>query len=167
MASLARPIRRAMLCLVTIVMVTTSIFQSSPGNWDSNVYNISRLPAMMLAKSIILKETGSVRQATSPLGHDLLDYYDIALGNLRGLSAISVLEWFVVLGILFGLVCLLVQARLDGGDDVLDMPLLLVMSLFIALDLQLFQGHSTNNDLVILLLLLATLQLVLRRITAA
>jgi hypothetical protein len=71
------------------------------------------------------------------------------------------------LGIVFGLVCLLVQARLDGGDDVLDMPLLLVMSLFIALDLQLFQGLSTNNDLVILLLPLATLQLVLRRITAA
>jgi hypothetical protein len=71
------------------------------------------------------------------------------------------------LGIVFGLVCLLVQARLDGGDDVLDMSLLLVMSLFIALDLQLFQGLSTNNDLVILLLPLATLQLVLRRITAA
>jgi len=71
------------------------------------------------------------------------------------------------LGIVFGLVCLLVQARLDGGDDVLDMSLLLVMSLFIALDLQLFQGLSTKNDLVILLLPLATLQLVLRRITAA
>ena len=54
-----------------------------------------------------------------------------------------------------------------GGDDVLDMSLLLVMSLFIALDLQLFQGLSTKNDLVILLLPLATLQLVLRRITAA
>jgi hypothetical protein len=70
---------------------------------------------MKLAKSLILKETGSVRQAISPLGHDLLYYYDIALGNLRGLSAISVLEWLVVLDILFGLVRLLVQARLDGG----------------------------------------------------
>lgn len=167
LASPAQPIRRAMLCLVTIVMVTTSMFQSSPGNWDSNVYNLPRLPAMMLAKSLILKETGSVRQAISPLGHDLLYYYDIALGNLRGLSAISVLEWLVVLGILFGLVRLLVQARLDGGDDVLDMSLLFVMSLFIASDLQLFQGLSTNNDLVILLLFLATLQLFLRRITAA
>lgn len=165
LASLARPIRRAMLCLVTIVMVTTSMYQSSPGNWDSNVYNISRLPAMMLAKSIILTETGSVRQAIFPLGHDLLYYYDIALGNLRGLSAINLLEWLVILGILFGLVRLLVQARLDGGDDVLEVSLLFVMSLFIASDLQLFQGLSTKNDLVILLLFLATLQLVLRSIT--
>jgi hypothetical protein len=165
LSSLARLIRRAMVCLVTIAMVATSMYQSNPGNWDSNIYNISRLPAMMLAKSIILTETGSVRQAIFPLGHDLLYYYDIALGNLRGLSAINLLEWLVILGILFGLVRLLVQARLDGGDDVLEVSLLFVMSLFIASDLQLFQGLSTKNDLVILLLFLATLQLVLRRIT--
>lgn len=165
LASLARLIRRAMLCLVAIVMVIASMYQASPGNWDSNVYNLSRLPAMMLAKSIVLTETGSVRQAIFPLGHDLLYYYDIAIGNLRALSAVSLLEWLVILGILFGLVRLLVQARFDWGGDLLEVSLLFVMCLFIASDLQLFQGLSTKNDLVVLLLFLATLQLVLRRIT--
>jgi len=165
LASLARLIRRAMLCIVTIVMVTTSMYQASPANWDSNAYNLARLPAMMLVKSIVLTETGSVRQAIFPLGHDLLYYYDMAFGNLRALSAVNLLEWLVILGILFGLVRLLVQARLDGGGDMLEVSLLFVMCLFIASDLQLFQGLSTKNDLVILLLFLATLQLVLRRIT--
>lgn len=163
-SSRVRLFRQGLFILVMGVMIATAFFQANPTNWDSNVYNLGRIPAMILAKTITLPETGSIRQAIFPLGHDLLNFYDISLGNLRGLSLINVLEWLVIIGSLFGLSKLLVQNRSVKSDDLLQIAFLLVLSLFISSDLQVFQGLSTKNDLVVLMLFLATLHIVVRKI---
>jgi hypothetical protein len=159
--------RKLLTVLVIVSLVITALFQAFPANWDSNVYNLARLPAMIHSGSPFLPETGSIRQAAMPLGHDLLYFPDIAIANLRGMGLIGCLEYVALLGGLLQLadICL-TELPLRHGNQAMarQMSFLLTTCLLFSSDQQRLQALSTKNDLIIVVLFVFALVISLRHI---
>jgi hypothetical protein len=136
------------ICLVLLC----SILISSPSSWDSYTYNLARIAHMLIRRSPFIAQSPSLPQAIFPLGHDLLYYPDILLGNLRGLGIVNTLEFIVLIGALINLCDLVSSQRNDPQPKVacmLETAKLITICLIISSDQQIFQAISTKNDLVI------------------
>lgn len=136
------------ICLVLLC----SILISSPSSWDSYTYNLARIAHMLIRRSPFLTNSPSLPQAIFPLGHDLLYYPDILIGNLRGLGIVNTLEFIVLIGALIN-ICDLVSTQ--GSLPhlkvacMLETAKLITISLIISSDQQILQAISSKNDLVI------------------
>jgi len=78
-------------CIYFFSLVLLNIV-SSVTNGDSQAYNLPRLYALLLTKSLVLKSTGIPTQAFHSFGHDMLYLPDLMIGNLRGLGLVNVFE---------------------------------------------------------------------------
>lgn len=149
-ASVMRTTRIAMVTFTALLMLTLQFVTPTLMNWDSNWYNVSRVPAMVLTRTTFPENAPVPFQALYPLAHDLLYLYDISMLNLRGMGLITVLEFFVILGCLYKISQLLLTGKgIDNASSRHQFALLLITALFLGSDLQVFQSVETKNDLVI------------------
>lgn len=134
------------------LVLLCSILISSPTSWDSYTYNLARIAHMLIRRSPFISHSPSLPQAIFPLGHDLLYYPDILLGNLRGLGIVNSLEFIVLIGALINICDLVSSQRNDPQPKVacmLETAKLITICLIISSDQQIFQAISSKNDLVI------------------
>ena len=133
-------------------MLATQLLTPSVMNWDSNWYNLSRVPAMIIEHSEFPENSGVLWQALHPIAHDLLFLFDITLLSLRGMGLINSLELLVTLGCLYqlGLLMLAGCSSNQLGMKV-QTSLLLITILFLSSDLQVLQSTEPKNDLTILM----------------
>jgi len=129
---------------------------SSPLNWDVNAYNLSRISTMLSETSSFLPiETASPRQAVYSLGHDILFYPDIAWGLLRGLPLICVVQFAVLLGVVFSFTDFLlcsVYKLCDSRDKQSSLVLFIAWALLLNSNQQVMQAVVSKNDLFVTLL---------------
>ena len=134
------------------LLLLFSILIASPVSWDSYTYNLARIAHMLIRRSPFIAGSPSLPQAIFPLGHDLLYYPDILLGNLRGLGIVNTLEFTVLLGSAIN-ICDLLSKQWDQLQCkvacMLEMAKLITICLLISSDQQIFQAISSKNDLVI------------------
>jgi hypothetical protein len=145
-------LRKIITTLAIFSLIISSFLTPSPRNFDSNVYNIARIPAMIINSSPLVRDTGSVRQAVYSMAHDLLFYPDIIHNNLRGLPLVSVLEFILLLGALLQLAKLCVsELNIPESYRKLasEISMLVTACMLIASDQQVMQALSTKNDMVI------------------
>jgi hypothetical protein len=106
---------------------------------------------MLIRRSPFITHSPSLPQAIFPLGHDLLFYPDILLGNLRGLGIVNSLEFIVLIGALIN-ICDLVSSQANHAQQkvacMLETAKLITICLIISSDQQIFQAISSKNDLV-------------------
>ena len=133
------------ICLVLLC----SILISSPSSWDSYTYNLARIPHMLIRRSPFIVNSPNLPQAIFPLGHDLLYYPDILLGNLRGLGIVNTLEFIVLIGALINICDLISTQKNQNVACMLATAKLITICLIISSDQQIFQAISSKNDLVI------------------
>ncbi len=136
-----------------------SFLISAPHNWDSNVYNLGRLPILLSNSSVTLSpyQVSDTRQAIYPLLHDSLFIPDIAFGNTRGLTGICTLEFFVTSLVLIKLNKLLIQTlsktnrslSIDAIKKIREVSELLLMVGIFSSSMQILQSINTKNDLLI------------------
>jgi hypothetical protein len=142
------------------IMLITQLLTPTVFNWDSNWYNLSRIPAMIIEHSVFPENTGSLWHLLHSLSHDLLFLLDIAVGSLRGMGLIATLEYFVILGCLYQLVLSMLSDS-DSGKAGIEhqCSLLLVTVLFASSDLQVLQSADPKNDLIIVVTFMISLSL--------
>lgn len=131
------------------LMAFTQIQMPTVFNWDSNWYNLSRIPAMIVEHSVFPVNTPVLWQLLHSIGHDLLYLPDIALGSLRGMGLICSLEFLVILGSLYQITFALLSIDKQSNARV-QFALLLVTILYLSSDLQILQSADPKNDLIIL-----------------
>ncbi len=137
---------------MTFLFVFT-MFTSAPLNWDSNAYNVARISTFLSdASSILEPSTASARQAIYAVGHDILLYPDLSFGILRGLPLVSLLEFVVILGTLFGIVNTFSKTALADTPIALKAAGLITTVLLFNSHQQVMQALITKNDLAITLL---------------
>ena len=141
---------RIVVTLSAIFLVLLcSILISSPSSWDSYTYNLARIAHMLIRRSPFIVNSPSLPQAIFPLGHDLLYYPDILLGNLRGLGIVNTMELIVLIGALINICDLVSTQRNQNVACMLETAKLITICLIISSDQQIFKAISSKNDLVI------------------
>ena len=144
---------RLFLTLLGLGLLCGSSFLiASPQSWDSYTYNLSRILLMIFKGTPFLFDVPSIPQATFPLGHDLLFYPDLLLGNLRGLGLVNTLEFIVILGCLLSLTDLILKNKAH-----VESARFLSVCLLFSSDQQVLQAISTKNDIPITALFLSSL----------
>lgn len=157
--------RLAILCAAAVLMLATQLLTPTVFNWDSNWYNLARIPAMIIEHSVFPENTGSLVHLLHPIGHDLLYLPDIAVLSLRGMGLIACLEFLVILGCLYQ-ISLVILSRLNpqGSGLKTQCALLLVTVLLFSSDLQVLQSADPKNDLVIVMAFVISLSLSIERL---
>ena len=152
-----------LLTLVIFGLLTAfAMMTSSPINWDTNAYNLARIPSMLAVGSTILSpETASARQAIYSLGHDLLFYPDLAFGILRGLPLVPVLEFMVLWAMLLGVTKVLFS-NIDISERTniqlrSHLGLALTSVFLLNSHQQVMQAVISKNDLIVTLLFVLSL----------
>ena len=155
-----RNLRFFLVGISILLMLITQALTPTVLNWDSNWYNLSRLPAMVITRSVFPETSPVPWHVIHPITHDLLYLLDITLLNLRGMGLISMLEYIVTLGCLYQIVFFILPRPLSGNGGVKEqLALLLVTILFISSDLQVLQTTVPKNDLAILMAFVISLTL--------
>ena len=144
---------RALIVVCSIAaMLLVGLLTPTVFNWDSNWYNLSRIPAMMIERSMFPENTPVLWHLLHPISHDLLYLPDIAANSLRGMGLICTLEFLVILGCLYQLgLSLLAHFEVQGKGMKTQSVLLLITVLFLSSDLQVLQSADPKNDLVIVM----------------
>jgi len=104
---------------------------------------------MLIRRSPFIVNSPNLPQAIFPLGHDLLYYPDILLGNLRGLGIVNTLEFIVLIGALINICDLISRQKNQNVACMLATAKLVTICLIISSDQQILQAISSKNDLVI------------------
>jgi hypothetical protein len=152
--------RLVLILLAVLMMSVTQLLTPTVYNWDSNWYNLSRIPLMIIEKSVFPDQSPSLFQAIHPISHDLLYLPDIAFVNLRGMGLIATIEFFIALGILYSITSyLLAGSGLKSRQGIFQLALLIVTILFLSSDLQVLQSADPKNDLTILMAFLISLSM--------
>lgn len=163
--AIAKYLRNMRIILVIgamLIMLTTQLVSPTVFNWDSNWYNLSRIPAMIITHSVFPESSPVYWHTIHPITHDLLYLPDITFASLRGMGLISTAEFFVTLGCLYGIASsFLQQSHIEKADIRTQSALLLVTILFLSSDLQVLQSADPKNDLVILMTFVISLSLCL------
>ena len=147
-----------LIAIVTTFLIIFSLTTSAPLNWDSNAYNLARVPTMLSEGStVLLPSTASARQAIFPLAHDLVFYPDLAVGNLRGLPLINTFEFIVMWCTILTMTEIIMQkiAQSNPGFQwgyLYSLASLISSTLLLNGNLQVMQAVHTKNDLIITLL---------------
>lgn len=159
-AKYLRNIRIILVVSAMLIMLATQLITPTVFNWDSNWYNLSRIPAMIITHSVFPESSPVIWQTIHPLTHDLLYLPDITFVSLRGMGLVSTAEFFVTLGCLYYIASLfLMQSHMEKADIRTQSALLLVTILFLSSDLQVLQSADPKNDLVILMTFVISLSL--------
>lgn len=128
-----RNIRLFIVIFSILLALITQILTPSVMNWDSNWYNLSRLPAMIITHSVFPETSPVLWHTIHPITHDLLYLIDIALLSQRGMGIVSLLEFIVILGCLYQIVFFLLPRPVSGKGTVKEqLAILLVTILFFA-----------------------------------
>lgn len=150
---------RFTLLLICGSVLISSALNAAPGNYDSNTYNLARIPAMIADGSPFLLQISSGRQAVLPLAHDILYLPDIIFGNLRGYGLISSFEFICLAGVTIQSILVMAKALTLAkgrvGKDMVHVSLITGLLLLATSDIQTMQSISTKNDLVITLLFMS------------
>ena len=145
------------LCVMAIFIIY-GLLSTSPINWDSNTYNLSRIILFISQSSLLPSDSGSVRQLIMEIGHDILYWPDLVFFNTRGLGLLCSLEFIIliitcqaILGIIFKnegriLVNLRNQINLPRAFIIAT---ILNITLLGASPQQVMQALVTKNDLII------------------
>ena len=93
---------RALAAVSFGIICVFSIAISAPLSWDSNAFNLARVPIFMFENNLALSEqvVSDARQAIYPFLHDALYAPDLIAGNTRGLTLIGTVELAVIFGLL-------------------------------------------------------------------
>ena len=152
---------RALIVVSSVALIfLTRLLTPTVFNWDSNWYNLSRIPAMMIEHSMFPENTPVLWHLLHPISHDLLYLPDIAANNLRGMGLICTLEYLVILGCLYQIsLSLLADFETQGKGIKTQLVLLLVTMLFLSSDLQVLQSADPKNDLAILMTFIISLSI--------
>lgn len=162
--TLLRRFRIAIVVLAMISMLVTQVLTPTVHNWDSNWYNLSRIPAMIASRSVFPESTPVLWQILHPLTHDFLYAFDILSLNLRGMGLIASLEFFMILGCLYQITLFLFAGFPKARQGVrVQIALLLVTVLLFSSDLQVLQSADPKNDLVVVMCFIIALMLTLNR----
>ena len=152
--------RVALILAAVLMMSATQFLTPTVYNWDSNWYNLSRIPLMIIERSVFPDQSPSLFQAIHPISHDLLYLPDIAFVNLRGMGLIASMEFFIALGSLYSITSyLLTGSGLKSRQGIFQLALLIVTILFLSSDLQVLQSADPKNDLTILMAFLISLSM--------
>ncbi len=152
--------RLAILGTAVILMLATQLLTATVFNWDSNWYNLARIPAMIIEHSVFPENTGSLVHLLHPISHDLLYLLDIVVLSLRGMGLIACLEFLVILGCLYQIALnMLASLKSQQRGIKAQCALLLVTVLLLSSDLQVLQSAAPKNDLVIVMTFLISLSL--------
>lgn len=161
-AKYLRNMRIILVISAMLIMLTTQLMTPTVFNWDSNWYNLSRIPAMIITHSVFPESSPVYWHTIHLLAHDLLYLPDITFVSLRGMGLVSTAEFFVTLGCLYRIASFfLQQSHMEKADIRTQSALLLVTILFLSSDLQVLQSADPKNDLVILMTFVISLSLCL------
>tara|TARA_B100002051_G_scaffold248796_1_gene258967 strand:- start:485 stop:2464 length:1980 start_codon:yes stop_codon:yes gene_type:complete len=148
-------------------LIVFSVSTAAPADFDTNVYNIARIPAMISKGSTALGlDTASARQALFPLAHDLLYYPDIVYGNTRGLPLIGNIELLILSGVMLTQSKFILQgiARTNKNSAASNSKLIgcIQLILLAGCTVQVFQSLISKNDLIITILFCISISLALQ-----
>lgn len=143
-------LRVLLLTAAIILIVTTQLLLPTVHSWDSHWYNLSRIPAMLIAGSTFPEESPVLLHSYYPLAHDLLYLIDILMTNLRGMGFIVSMELFITLGCLCNITITMLGKTGMGGSGIrTQIALLLTSILLLSSELQVLQSSEPKNDMVV------------------
>jgi hypothetical protein len=156
---------RAGLIIIAILLIcVTQLLTPTVYNWDSNWFNLSRIPVMIIERSVFPDQSPSLYQVLHPISHDLLYLPDIVFVSLRGMGLIASVEFFIALGALYSITnCLLTSSGLKSRQGIVQLALLIVTILFLSSDLQVLQSADPKNDLAVLMAFLISLSMCINK----
>lgn len=123
--------------LPVLILLFLQAFLLPPGNSDSMVYNLARVPMFQQAQSLFLENYSFIHQAAFPVGFDILPFLFLRFNSDFGLAIFSFLSYMVIISGTFSITA-----------SFFDKKLALRVALIIASLTELvLQSTSTKNDI--------------------
>ena len=147
---------RYALAIYTTSTLVIALFKRV-SNGDAQIYNLARIPSMLITRSPFLEEHSSSKQAFSDLFHDIIYTIDISVGNFRGLGSTSWVENVLILSMISWIAFYGSKQTYQSREPcsiITAHPKRVVcftQLVYMAMPMSLFQSTSVKNDLCVVL----------------
>ena len=147
---------RLTLSVYTSVTLLLALFKRV-SNGDAQVYNLARIPSMLITGTPFLAEHSSSKQAFADLLHDIIYSPDIGIGNIQGLGLVCWIENILILSLVSWIPLYSGTTRSEyaqnkiAPDTQTKKRICWSQIAYMALPMAIFQSTSVKNDLPVVL----------------